>query len=94
MKELRPFGKNVVMERDEPEEKKTPGGIVIPAKAGDFPMACTVVAVGSEVENVAPGDRVIVGKFSGVDVPLDDKKFLITKEEDILAALVETKPAE
>lgn len=90
MRELRPFGKNVVIERDTPEEKKTPAGLVIPAKAGDFPMACTVIAVGTEVENVTPGDRVIVGKFSGVDVPLDDKKLIITKEEDILAALVES----
>ncbi len=78
------------------EEKKTKkGGIIIPDTAKEKPLEAEVVEVGKgriEREKTIPlevkkGDRVLVGKFSGTEVNIDDVEYLIVREEEILAKI-------
>lgn len=77
-------------------EEKTASGIIIPDNAKERPMEAKVVAVGAgkvlddgtrRSPEVAVGDTVIFGKYSGTEVKLDGEEHLILKEDDILAVL-------
>ncbi len=91
---VRPLGDRVLVER-QAEETKTKGGIIIPDSASkERPIIGKVVAVGQGRTNdkgevkaleVKAGDKVLYGKYSGTDVKVDDKEYLILREEDILA---------
>ena len=74
-----------------PAEEKTIGGIIIPDTAKEKPQQGTVIAVGSgkkdEPMEVKKGDQVLYGKYSGTEVTVDDKKYLIVRQSDILAIL-------
>ena len=72
----------------------TKGGIVLPDTAQEKPQEAEVVAVGkgkvSDEGKVIPpevkaGDKILFGKYSGTEINLDGKDYLILKEEDILA---------
>ena len=74
----------------------TKGGIVLPDTAQEKPQEAEVVAVGKgkvsdEGKTIAPevkaGDKIIFGKYSGTEITMDGKEYLILKEEDILAIL-------
>ena len=75
----------------EPEQvaKSTKGGIIIPDTVKEKPMRGTVIAVGSgkidEPMTVKPKDKVLYGKYAGMEIEVDEKKYLIMKESDILA---------
>jgi chaperonin GroES len=95
MSSLKPIADRVVVERAAPAEK-TAGGIVLPDTAKDKPREGKVVAAGEGrvLENgerrpleVKPGDRVLFSSYSGSEVQVDDKDYLILKEEEILAVL-------
>ena len=90
---IQPLGDRVVIEVLEAKEK-TKGGIVLPETAKEKPQEGKVVAAGkgkvSEDGKVMPlevkvGDKVLYGKYSGTEVNIDEKEYLIVKEEDILA---------
>jgi chaperonin GroES len=70
-------------------EQKTAGGIIIPDTAKEKPQKGTVVAVGNgkkdEPLTVKPGDKVLYGKYSGTEINIDGKDYLIMRESDILA---------
>ena len=92
---FRPLGDRVLVRRVK-EEEKTKGGIIIPDTAKEKPQQAEVVAVGSGrlLENgdrvplsVKPGDRVLLGKWSGTDVKIDGEEYLILKEDEILGVL-------
>lgn len=72
-------------------ESKTASGLYIPDTAKEKPQQGTVLAVGpgkkDEPMEVKPGDVVLYGKYSGTEVSVDDKKYLIMKQSDILAVL-------
>ena len=72
----------------------TKGGIVLPDTAQEKPQEAEVIAIGkgkvtTEGKVVAPevkaGDKVLFGKYSGTEIKVDGKEYLILKEEDILA---------
>jgi len=73
----------------------TKGGIVLPDTAQEKPQEAEVVAVGkgkvSDGKTIAPevkaGDKVLFGKYSGTEITVDGKEYLILKEEDILAII-------
>ncbi len=78
------------------EEERTAGGIIIPDTAKEKPTEACVVAVrpgvpGKEGKilpmSVNVGDHVLVGKWSGTDVTIDQAELLILKEEDILGVI-------
>ena len=72
-------------------EQKTAGGIIIPDTAKEKPQQGTVIAVGpgkkDEPMEVKVGDQVLYGKYAGTEVTVEDKKYLIVKQSDILAIL-------
>ena len=87
---IKPLGDRVVVKRIE-EEPKTKGGIVLPDTAKEKPQRGTVVAVGAgkkdEPMTVSVGDTVLYGKYSGTELTLEDKDYMIMRESDILAVL-------
>jgi len=68
-------------------EEKTAGGIIIPDTAKEKPQKGTIVAVGSgkkdEPMTLKVGDKVLYGKYSGTEITIDGKAYLIMREEDI-----------
>ncbi|MGI6556680.1 co-chaperone GroES [Pseudoramibacter porci] len=93
---LKPLGDKIVIKVKE-EEKKTTGGIVLPDSAKEKPQQGEVVAVGSGEMidgkkvplDVKVGDEVIYSKYSGSEIKMDDEKYLIVKQNDILAIVEE-----
>jgi len=87
---LKPLADRVVIEPKE-AETKTASGIFIPDTAKEKPQQGTVVAAGpgkkDEAMEVKVGDVVLYGKYAGTEVTLDEKKYLIVKQSDILAIL-------
>jgi chaperonin GroES len=95
---VRPLQDRVLVKRTDGEEK-TAGGIIIPDSAKEKPQAGVVIATGRgkvrEDGNITPldvaeGDRVLFGKYSGTDVTVDGEEYVILREEDILAVDTET----
>lgn len=72
-------------------ETKTASGIIIPDSAKEKPQEGTVVAVGNgkkdEPMTVAVGDRVLYGKYSGTELKLEGKDYLIVKENDLFGII-------
>ena len=92
---LRPLADRLVVEPTE-QEDITASGIYVPDTAKEKPQEGTVVASGPGRKDddgkripmdVAEGDKVLYAKYAGTEVKLDDKKYLILKESDILAIL-------
>jgi chaperonin GroES len=90
---LKPLEDRVVIEPLEAEEK-TPGGIVLPDTAKEKPVRGKIVAAGpgKMLENgkraemsVKKGDEVIYGKYSGTEVKIKGKEYIIVRESDLLA---------
>jgi len=92
---IKPLGERVVIEVAE-SDVTTASGIVLPDTAKETPQKGKVVAVGTGklLENgqragleVKEGDSVVFSKYSGSEIKVDDKDYLIVRESDILAIL-------
>ena len=87
---IKPLADRVVIEPKE-AETKTASGIYIPDTAKEKPQQGTVIAAGpgkkDEPMEVKVGDQVLYGKYAGTEVTVEDKKYLIVKQSDILAIL-------
>jgi chaperonin GroES len=92
---IRPLHDRILVERLEEQEVRK-GGIIIPDTAKEKPQEGKVIAVGngkvikdgSKIPlDVKAGDRILFGKYSGSEVKVEDKEYLILREEDILAIL-------
>lgn len=82
-----PLGKRVLVEREE-ELKTTASGIIIPDNASkEKPSQGKVIAVSKEAEGLSVGDTVVFAKYSGSEIALDDKKYLVLNTEDILGII-------
>ena len=89
---IKPLADRVVVKLVEAEET-TKGGIILAASAQEKPQVAEVIAVGpsgtvdgQKVEMyVKVGDKVITSKYAGTEVKLDDEKYTIVKQDDILA---------
>ena len=81
-----PMKDRVLIEPAQAEEK-TAGGIIIPDTAKEKPQKGTVVSVGKgkkdEPMTVKEGDNVLYGKYSGTEVIIEGKTYLIMREDDI-----------
>jgi len=92
---IRPLHDRLLVERlEEKEDKK--GGIIIPDTAKEKPQEAKVIAVGNGKVtdegkkiplDVKAGDKILFGKYSGSEVKIDDKEYLIMREDDVLAIL-------
>jgi len=88
--QIKPFEDRVLIEPEEVEESKSKTGIILPDTAKEKPRRGKVVEVGTDeelAEKIQVGDRVVYAKFSGDEVELEDKKYLIISRSDILAVV-------
>jgi chaperonin GroES len=96
---VRPLHDRVFLRRLEQDEV-VKGGIIIPDTAKEKPQEAEVIAVGPGKLNdngkrmpidVKKGDRVLIGKYSGNDIKMDDEEFLIVREDEILCVIEKKK---
>ena len=89
---FKPLYDRVLVERLESEEK-TAGGIIIPDTAKEKPMEGLVIAVGNGTKNdkgdivplqVKAGNKILFGKWSGTEIKLEGRDYLVMKESDIM----------
>ena len=89
---IKPLGERVVIKMLEGEEV-TKGGVVLPGSAKEKPQVAEVVAVGPggyddkgrEIKmEVKVGDKVLISKYAGTEVKIDDVEYTILKQSDIL----------
>ncbi|MEO0087085.1 MAG: co-chaperone GroES [candidate division WOR-3 bacterium] len=94
---IKPLADRVVVERIEEEEVKK-GGIILPDTAKEKPIKGKVIAVGpgrlDDKGNRIPmevkkGDIVLFGKYAGQEIKIDNKEYLIMREDEILAIIEE-----
>ncbi len=92
---IRPLHDRILVERLEEQEVKR-GGIIIPDTAKEKPQEGKVIAVGTGKVtdegkrlglDVKVGDKILFGKYSGSEVKIDDKEYVIFREDDVLAIL-------
>lgn len=97
--QVKPLADRVVLKAME-EAESMKGGIIIPDTAKEKPMQGEIVEVGpgrmtddGKTVNmqVKKGDRVLYGKYSGTEVSIEDHEYLIMRESDIFAVIVNSK---
>ena len=90
---MKPLNDNVLVERIE-RDSVSKGGIIIPDTAKEKPAQGIVVAVGPGKRDKAGkhveidakcGEKVLFGKYSGTEVKLNGKEYVILRADDILA---------
>jgi chaperonin GroES len=92
---VRPLHDRVIVKRIE-EKETVKGGIIIPDSAKEKPMEGEVIAAGPgkvmddgkrAAMDVKAGDRILFGKYSGTEIKIDDKEYIIMREDEILAVI-------
>lgn len=87
---IKPLADRVLVEPKE-AETKTASGIYIPDTAKEKPQQGTVVAVGSgkkdEPMELKVGDEVLYGKYSGTEISVEGKEYLMMRQSDVLAIM-------
>ncbi len=92
---IRPLQDRILIKRLD-EEEQIKGGIMIPDTAKEKPQEAEVIAVGPgkldddgkrAPMDVSVGDKVLVGKYSGSDIKIDDEDYVILREDEVLAII-------
>ncbi len=92
---IRPLHDRILAKRIE-EQEQIRGGIIIPDTAKEKPLEAEVIAIGNGkiLEDgktipldVKPGDRVLIGKYSGTEVKLDNIEYIILREDEVLGVI-------
>ena len=92
---IRPLYDRIVVRRKEARETQR-GGIIIPDTAKEKPQEAEVVAVGEGKYNedgkrikldVKKGDTILIGKYSGTEIKIDDIEYTIIREDEVLALI-------
>ena len=92
---VKPLGDRVLLKRTEPQEEVR-GGIIIPDTAKEKPQEAEIVSVGDgKLDDngkripmtVKAGDRVLIGKYTGQDIKINDEEHTIVREDEILAII-------
>ena len=98
---IRPLYDRIVVKRIE-EQETTRNGIVIPDSAKEKPQEGEVMAIGKGKRlddgklvalDVQVGDRILFGKYSGTEIKVDDKEYLILREDEVLGVIEGAKAA-
>ena len=91
---IQPIGERILVKRVETETKK--GGIIIPDTAKEKPMTAEVIALGTGKTDkdgkkvpfeVKKGDTVLIEKYSGTEVTIDDVEYILIREDGVLGIL-------
>ena len=93
---IKPLADRVLVKRLDEEEEQKVGGIIIPDTAKEKPQEAEVMAVGpGSLDDgkrvpleVKPGDKVLIGKYSGTEVKIEGEEYLIIREDELLAIVV------
>ncbi len=89
---VRPLHDRVLIKREEPKEKVR-GGIIVPDTAKEKPMEGKIIAVGPGkladdgkimAMTVKVGDNVLVGKYAGTEIKINDVEHILVREDEIL----------
>jgi chaperonin GroES len=92
---IRPVGDRILIQHIE-EKELVRGGVIIPDSAKEKPQQAKVIALGTGTKNkdgqlmpfeVKVGDTVLVARYGGAEVKLDDQKYTLVREDDILGVL-------
>lgn len=92
---IKPLYDRILVKRLEATEEVR-GGIIIPDSAKEKPLEATVVAVGPGKRtesgdtmpmNLKEGDTVLIGKYSGTEVKVNDAEHIILREDEVLAVI-------
>ena len=92
---LRPLHDRIVVKRKDAKEQVR-GGIIIPDTAKEKPQEAEVIAVGEGKYSdegkrikldVKKGDTILIGKYSGTEIKLDDVEYTILREDEVLAVV-------
>ena len=87
---IKPLADRVLI-KPAPAEEKTVSGIIIPDSVKEKPLKGEVLAVGNGTKDeemvVKPGDNVLYGKYAGTELEWDGEKYLIMRQNDILAII-------
>lgn len=92
---FKPLGDRVLVQPIKENEQQK-GGIIIPDSAKEKPQQGKVVALGTGKKDddgkdvpfsVKVGDTVLMPKYGGTEIKLDDVEYQILREEDILGVL-------
>ena len=82
---IKPLGERILIKQTEQEEV-TKSGIVLPGTASkEKPIIGEILAVGSKIEEVKVGDKVIFEKYSGTEVKDGEESYLILEKDNVLA---------
>ena len=86
---ITPLGENVLVEPLKADKKKTDAGIYLPESASEEkPQEGKVIAVGDDKKiKVKKGQKVIYNRYGGTEIKIEDKDYLVVKNEDILAVI-------
>ena len=92
---IRPLHDRIIVERLE-EESKTAGGLIIPDTAKEKPQKGKIIAAGKGkvtedgkiiTLDVKVGDLILFGKYSGSEIKVDGKEYLMMREDDVLGVI-------
>jgi chaperonin GroES len=83
---FQPLGDRVLVERLD-EASTTSTGIIIPDNAKEKPSEGKVVAVSDDVKNITCGDTVVFGKYTGNELTLENKQYLVIETDDIFGII-------
>ncbi len=90
MAKIQPLADRVLVKPAAAEEK-TIGGIIIPDSAKEKPLRGIVLAAGNGTKDepmiLKEGDEVLYGKYSGTELEFEGEKYLIIKQQDVLAVI-------
>ncbi len=95
MIKFRPLADRLLVKRIEEEETRK-SGIIIPDTVKEKPQKGEVVEVGPGrvddkgkrlILDVKKGDKILFGKYSGTEVKIEDKEYLIMREDDVLGVM-------
>jgi chaperonin GroES len=93
---INPIKDHIVVKRIEESDTKKVGSIIIPDTAKEKSLTAEVIAIGSGKMlrdgkklpmEVKVGDTVLIGKYSGSEITLDDNEYLILREDDVLGII-------
>ena len=92
---VKPLYDRILVKREENQEKRK-GGIIIPDTAKEKPLEGKVIAVGTgKLDDsgkripleVKAGDRVLIGKYAGNEIKIDDVEHVIVREDEVLGII-------
>lgn len=87
MTTIKPLADRVLIEPLKAEEV-TASGLMIPVSAQNTPQEALVIAVGSEVTDVAIGDRVVYSLYGGTKLEYDGRSYIVIDVKDLVCVVI------